>query len=581
MRQYAYDAAGQMVLGKNLENGGETVYTYNALGMCVKNVQKPAAADGSRSRQMQYVPDFLSATNNELMAYETDGGSIRTVFGHAYQRLSQSASDGRTFFQSDIYGSPLFAADGQGALQQYAERDIWGSLKAGTDILPGLEENLRFTSYRYDPVIDKYFAQARFYDCANGRMLSKDPVKRGLNPYRYCDNDPADYVDPTGEIVNILIGGGLGGTFGFAGGFLSSAISQAVSGEKVDWKKALGSGVNGAITGAVQGGLLASGAGIPLALAANFAAGTAGSAAEQYIGTGKVSARKSVTSGLTNAVSNLIYGTSPLGSAKEAFARGFGAGAAASGINYLSDLYDNRQPVMSGADAGGTSGITRGAVSPYGMQRDPRRGCGSVSPFTTSIGYSSAKGYQYSVPKTENVSQSRKKGFSLKDFAVQTIMGGVIGGVASAGFYGAGKGIEKLKESFRAGKGGKETELFLPEEYYQKLDNNIAKAIEARDAEVARIQSLSMSQQRKVTTVVGGVDLRTGEVFVGVKTSPKYGRLAVCAEDITFRGLGGNTNANIIMTPAIRPRTSDVIPVCLRCQTKYPVNQFVKGTTFK
>ena len=56
---------------------------------------------------------------------------------------------------------------------------------------------------------------------------------------------------------------------------------------------------------------------------------------------------------------------------------------------------------------------------------------------------------------------------------------------------------------------------------------------------------------------------------------------ATCAEDIVFRGLGGNTNANIIMTSAIRPRNNEVMPVCTRCQTKYPVNQFVKGTTFQ
>ena len=60
-----------------------------------------------------------------------------------------------------------------------------------------------------------------------------------------------------------------------------------------------------------------------------------------------------------------------------------------------------------------------------------------------------------------------------------------------------------------------------------------------------------------------------------------YSQNATCAEDIVFRGLGGNQNANIIMTPAIRPRTGEIIPVCERCQTKYPKNQFVKGTQFK
>ena len=129
--------------------------------------------------------------------------------------------------------------------------------------------------------------------------------------------------------------------------------------------------------------------------------------------------------------------------------------------------------------------------------------------------------------------------------------------------------------------GGRETELFLPDEYYQKLDDNIAKAIAARDAEVARIQTLSNNQQSNIATVVAGVDLRTGDVYVGVKDSKIYKGNATCAEDIVFRGLGGNTNANIIMTPAIRPRNNEVIPVCTRCQTKYPKNQFMEGTKFQ
>lgn len=39
--------------------------------------------------------------------------------------------------------------------------------------------------------------------------------------------------------------------------------------------------------------------------------------------------------------------------------------------------------------------------------------------------------------------------------------------------------------------------------------------------------------------------------------------------------------ANIIMTSAVRPRNGAIIPVCARCQCKYPINQFVKGTTFQ
>ncbi len=398
------------------------------------------------------MPDFLSGTYNELMAYETGAGSVRTVFGHGYQRLSQCTAEGKTFFQSDIYGSPLFAADGQGTVRQYAERGIWGGLKAGTEIPAGLEENLRFTSYRYDPVLGKHFAHARFYDDANGRMLALDPVRRDLNGYRYCDDDPVNYADPTGEVLNIIGGALLGGVFGGAGGLISSAVSQKLSGGEVDWKKAWGAAANGAITGAVQGGLVASGAGIPVALASNFLAGAAGSAAEQYISEGKVDARKSITSGLTNAVSNAIYGTKPLNSVKDAFLRGAGAGAATAGINYISDLI-GQNPGWGGPDAGFLTGMAGKLVSPYGgAVRDPRRGCGSTSPFVTVPGYGSSKGYRYDVPRAGGAGRKQRKKFSLKEFLRETAAGGITGGVASAGFYGAGKGIERLKDSFRASK---------------------------------------------------------------------------------------------------------------------------------
>lgn len=70
-------------------------------------------------------------------------------------------------------------------------------------------------------------------------MIGKDPVKRGLNTYPYCKNDPVNYVDPVGEIANIVAGGAEGlfisGVFGFAG----SVASQLMSGERFSMRKAL------------------------------------------------------------------------------------------------------------------------------------------------------------------------------------------------------------------------------------------------------------------------------------------------------------------------------------------------------
>ena len=291
-------------------------------------------------------------------------------------------------------------------------------------------------------------------------MLALDPVKRDLNGYRFCDDDPVNRVDSDGEFWNIVVGAGLGGVFGGIGGFVSSAVSQKLDGEKVNWKKAWGSAANGFIVGAVQGGLLASGAGIPVALASNFLAGTAGSAAEQYISEGKIDAGKSITSGLTNAVSNAIYGTKPLKGVINAGLRGAGAGAATAGINYISDFI-RQNPGYGGTDAGLLAKMAGRLVSPYGLLRDPRKGCGSFSLFAKIPGYDSAKGFQYGLPRTDGLWEQKKK-FDFGEFLGAIIFGGVVGGFTSAGFYGAGKGIEKLKDGFRVGKSGTSS-INLPE----------------------------------------------------------------------------------------------------------------------
>lgn len=317
-------------------------------GKRISDIIKGKGVTPSTGGEVTVVPDFLSGSNNELMAYAEGLGEVRNVYGKGYNRLSRhtapypapgaqgadtgAASAGKAYFQPDIMGSALIAADGQGNVLGYARRNVWGDPEQPQGDV--LDTGFGFTTYQYDSVIGKHFAQARFYDGTVGRMVSPDPVKRGLNGYPYCGNDPVDYVDPTGEVANILIGGLLGGAVGGVSGFAGSAVSQLLGGEKFDLKKALGSAAHGAVTGAVRGALVGSGAPVGIALAADFLAGTVGSTLEQKIGTGNADLRRSITGGLTNAVGGAIYGNSPLKNAGQALLRGGAAGAASSGINY-------------------------------------------------------------------------------------------------------------------------------------------------------------------------------------------------------------------------------------------------------
>ncbi len=95
----------------------------------------------------------------------------------------------------------------------------------------------------------------------------------------------------------------------------------------------------------------------------------------------------------------------------------------------------------------------------------------------------------------------------------------------------------------------------------------------ARDRVISLMESkYSGKKLGRFTTVVAGVDEATGKIIVKAKSTSRYGN-TLCAEDLVSQAFGGNRPL-IKFTPAIRPRTGEVIPVCERCQGKYPESQF-------
>lgn len=438
IREYTYDATNHMVLGKNLESGEQTEYYYNALNMCIGNIQTSGIENDSNRKERIYALDYLRRTNNVLITVENNAMLDRMVYGRGYERLNRRTIDSKVFYGSDLQYSPAVAVDEQGTIMQYVKRNAWGERMYSMS-----EDDDSFTSYTYDAVIGKYFAHARFYDALQGRMLAQDPVKRGLNPYLYCDNDPVNKTDPTGEVPHILVGAVLGGVIGGVGGFLGSTVSQALSGEDFDVKKALGSAANNAIVGAVRGTMISTGVGIGTMLASEFVSGTVGNAVEQKIVKNRVDIGESITSGLINAASGAAFGNSPLRSARDAFFRGGRAGATTAAINNLANaLRGNNQGYVGNRTVNAPDRMTAGWQSPFISERDPKTLCGSPSPFEGTLGYRS--GYQ-----TGKGAQNRN-GFSLGSFVKDTVVGFLTGGLSSVAFYGAGKAVEALQNSVRS-----------------------------------------------------------------------------------------------------------------------------------
>ena len=83
--------------------------------------------------------------------------------------------------------------------------------------------NFRYRGYYYDRILGLYFLTSRYYDPEIGRFISPDSLEyldpenvNGLNLYSYCNNNPVNRLDPSGNLaitIGLLmaIGFGVGG----------------------------------------------------------------------------------------------------------------------------------------------------------------------------------------------------------------------------------------------------------------------------------------------------------------------------------------------------------------------------------
>jgi RHS repeat-associated protein len=88
-----------------------------------------------------------------------------------------------------------------------------------------------FTGRRLDFETGLYYYRARMYSANLGRFLQTDPIgyADGINWYAYCGNNPVMFVDPTGEFVNILVGGAVAGAMVGSGAAIISGAAAAMT----------------------------------------------------------------------------------------------------------------------------------------------------------------------------------------------------------------------------------------------------------------------------------------------------------------------------------------------------------------
>ena len=266
--EYTYNARNKLIKGE-LDGGSYSEYVYNALGARVQNVQyqenvnsghenvyltngsKHASdymsvlEDGRNTWQRtwetevgttvqsnfetvtkNYVIDYLSLANRDIMVYEEGSFTQRYVYapdgarvsvelsyaddterGDAGENISSDFADNdiqKVWYRRSLIDSTLFAVDEDGEVVIHVVYDPWGNALTETNPdlnFAGIDNISNFTGYSWDETLGLYFAQNRFYDAENHRFTQEDPINDGTNWYIYCENNSGTNVDAWGLSV--------------------------------------------------------------------------------------------------------------------------------------------------------------------------------------------------------------------------------------------------------------------------------------------------------------------------------------------------------------------------------------------
>jgi len=227
--------------GHRLLDDGNAVYTYNQRGSLINRLEvtsgqtlaisndgfdRPVAVslldenDAVLSEaSYRYLPSgprvfadvngqrrhFVFDGQNVIAALDDDGEVVwRRLHTRALDRPLAEEHAGQTrWLLTDHLGSIRRQVDDNGQTLAEFAYTPFGRQVLGPS--PGLDDALRFTGREFDVPGDLGYYRARLYDPAQARFVSEDPLEPWH--YRYGDNNPLRFNDPSGETAALeLIG---------------------------------------------------------------------------------------------------------------------------------------------------------------------------------------------------------------------------------------------------------------------------------------------------------------------------------------------------------------------------------------
>ena len=149
-----------------------------------------------------YLVDTNNLTGYAQVVEELQSGAVVKQFTYGLDLISQR-SGGVSFYGYDGQGSVRYLTGANGAITDTYDYDAFGNLIARTG---NTDNEYLYTGERFDPNLGFYYLRARYMNPANGRFQNMDSFEgdryapASLHKYTYVHNDPANRIDPSGNI---------------------------------------------------------------------------------------------------------------------------------------------------------------------------------------------------------------------------------------------------------------------------------------------------------------------------------------------------------------------------------------------
>ena len=183
---YGWDFDNRLVSVGLAGSGGTISFKYDPLG---RRIQKSSLASTT---------NYLYNGNNTIAEMDGSGGFIvHYAQGDGFDEpLSELRRGVTVYYEADGLNSITSISSSTAALVNTYSYDLFGNITGSTGTLTN---PFQYTARETDPETGLRYYRMRYYDPADGRFLSEDPlISDSRSLYAYTGNNPVNWIDPSG-----------------------------------------------------------------------------------------------------------------------------------------------------------------------------------------------------------------------------------------------------------------------------------------------------------------------------------------------------------------------------------------------